>query len=65
MIYIKQHFLIFFSTIIVNCFSSSATCSYIVFRGLKATIGLRISKSAEKLGTDHADGGVRGYAIRD
>src|SRR6056300_543561 len=43
----------------------SFVCSYIVFRGLKATIGLRISKSAEKLGTDHAEVGVRAYAIRD
>jgi Amt family ammonium transporter len=32
---------------------------------LKATVGLRISKEAEKLGTDVAEIGVRAYAIRD
>jgi Amt family ammonium transporter len=35
------------------------------FRALKATIGLRISAQAEKLGTDVAEVGVRAYAIRD
>jgi len=50
---------------IVSVVIFSFVCSYIVFRGLKATIGLRISKSAEKLGTDHAEVGVRAYAIRD
>ena len=39
--------------------------SYIVFRVLKATIGLRISAQAEKLGTDVAEVGVKAYAIRD
>ena len=39
--------------------------SYFVFRTLKATIGLRISAQAEKLGTDVAEIGVRAYAIRD
>ena len=39
--------------------------SYIVFRALKETIGLRISAQAEKLGTDVAEIGVRAYAIRD
>ena len=39
--------------------------SYVIFRALKATIGLRISTSAEKLGTDVAEIGVRAYAIRD
>ena len=39
--------------------------SYVVFKIIKETIGLRISKSAEKLGTDHAEVGVRAYAIRD
>ena len=39
--------------------------SYVIFRTLKATIGLRISSSAEKLGTDVAEIGVRAYAIRD
>ena len=39
--------------------------SYIVFRSLKETIGLRISAQAEKLGTDVAEVGVKAYAIRD
>ncbi len=39
--------------------------SYVVFITLKATVGLRISKAAEKLGTDKAEIGVVAYAIRD
>ena len=39
--------------------------SYGVFLALKSTIGLRISKEAEKLGTDKAEIGVVAYAIRD
>ena len=39
--------------------------SYVVFRILKQTIGLRISKEAEKLGTDKAEVGVVAYSIRD
>ena len=39
--------------------------SYIVFKSLKASIGLRISAQAEKLGTDVAEVGVKAYAIRD
>ena len=39
--------------------------SYIVFRALKQSIGLRISAQAEKLGTDVAEVGVKAYAIRD
>jgi len=39
--------------------------SFIIFKTLKATVGLRISKEAEKLGTDVAEIGVRAYAIRD
>ncbi len=39
--------------------------SYIVFVALKSTIGLRISKAAEKLGTDKAEIGVVAYSIRD
>ena len=39
--------------------------SYIVFKALKKTIGLRISKEAEKLGTDKAEVGVIAYSIRD
>jgi Amt family ammonium transporter len=43
----------------------SFVLSYIVFRALKQTIGLRISAQAEKLGTDVAEVGVKAYAIRD
>ena len=43
----------------------SFVISYIVFRALKETIGLRISAQAEKLGTDVAEVGVKAYAIRD
>jgi len=39
--------------------------SYIVFKVMKQTIGLRISKEAEKLGTDKAEVGVIAYSIRD
>jgi Amt family ammonium transporter len=39
--------------------------SYIVFRLMKETTGLRISKAAEKLGTDKAEIGVMAYSIRD
>ena len=43
----------------------SFVLSYLVFRVLKQTIGLRISKEAEKLGTDKAEVGVVAYSIRD
>ena len=43
----------------------SFVLSYILFRTLKASIGLRISAQAEKLGTDVAEVGVKAYAIRD
>ena len=43
----------------------SFVLSYAVFRILKETIGLRISKSAERLGTDKAEVGVSAYSIRD
>ena len=39
--------------------------SLIVFQTMKATIGLRISKEAERLGTDKAEVGVVAYGIRD
>ena len=39
--------------------------SYAVFKVLKETLGLRISKEAEKLGTDKAEVGVVAYSIRD
>ncbi len=39
--------------------------SFIVFKIMKATIGIRISKEAEKLGTDKSEIGVIAYGIRD
>ncbi|MBD1138953.1 ammonium transporter [Pelagibacterales bacterium SAG-MED46] len=39
--------------------------SYIAFKIMHSTIGLRISSQAEKLGTDVAEVGVKAYAIRD
>ena len=39
--------------------------SYAMFTALKATVGLRISKAAEKQGTDKAEIGVTAYSIRD
>ena len=39
--------------------------SYTIFRLMKETTGLRISKAAEKLGTDKAEIGVAAYSIRD
>ena len=53
----------FVGTISVVAFSF--ILSYIVFVALKSTIGLRISKAAEKLGTDKAEIGVVAYSIRD
>ena len=41
------------------------TSSYIVLSIIKSTMGLRISKEAEKLGTDKAEVGVVAYSIRD
>ncbi len=43
----------------------SFVLSYAVFVALKVTIGLRVSKEAERLGTDKAEIGVQAYAIRD
>ena len=43
----------------------SFVLSFIVFKSLKETVGLRISKAAEKQGTDKAEVGVSAYAIRD
>ena len=43
----------------------SFVLSYAIFRILKETVGLRISKSAERLGTDKAEVGVSAYSIRD
>ncbi len=53
----------FVGTISVVLFSF--VLSYIVFAALKQTTGLRISKAAEKLGTDKAEIGVVAYSIRD
>ena len=53
-----------FTGVIAVCVFSFVL-SYIVFRALKETIGLRISAQAEKLGTDVAEVGVKAYAIRD
>ena len=53
----------FVGTLSVVAFSF--VLSYGVFLALKSTIGLRISKEAEKLGTDKAEIGVVAYAIRD
>ncbi len=53
----------FVGTISVVLFSF--VLSYAVFVALKATIGLRVSKEAERLGTDKAEIGVQAYAIRD
>ena len=39
--------------------------SFIVFLIMKNTVGLRISKEAERLGTDKAEVGVIAYGIRD
>ena len=43
----------------------SFVLSYLAFIAIKATVGLRISKEAEKLGTDKAEVGVTAYSIRD
>ena len=53
----------FVGTISVVLFSF--VLSYLVFVALKQTTGLRISKAAEKLGTDKAEIGVVAYSIRD
>jgi len=43
----------------------SFVLSYVLFTALKTTVGLRISKAAEKQGTDKAEIGVTAYSIRD
>ena len=53
-----------FTGVLAIC-SFSFILSFTIFKILKATVGLRISKEAEKLGTDVAEIGVRAYAIRD
>ena len=57
-----------FGTQFIGVFSVcvfSFVLSYAIFRILKETVGLRISKSAERLGTDKAEVGVSAYSIRD
>ena len=57
-----------FSTQLVGVISVCAfsfVLSYVAFSTMKSTIGLRISKAAEKLGTDKAEVGVTAYSIRD
>jgi Amt family ammonium transporter len=39
--------------------------SYIVWTIMKKTMGIRLSKEGEKLGTDVTETGVIAYAIRD
>jgi len=50
---------------VISVVAFSFVLSYGVFSALKATIGLRISKEAERLGTDKAEVGVVAYSIRD
>ena len=50
-----------FNQIVVGTLSVcvfSFVLSYLVFKALKATVGLRISKAAEKQGTDKSEIGV-------
>ncbi len=57
-----------FGTQFVGMFSVVAfsfVLSYLAFIAMKASVGLRISKEAEKLGTDKAEVGVTAYSIRD
>jgi len=50
---------------VISICTFSFVFSYVVFRTMKETTGLRISKAAEKLGTDKAEIGVAAYSIRD
>ncbi len=50
---------------VISVCAFSFILSYAVFSALKASIGLRISKEAERLGTDKAEVGVVAYSIRD
>ena len=50
---------------VISVVAFSFVLSYAAFSALKATIGLRISKEAERLGTDKAEVGVAAYSIRD
>ena len=50
---------------VISVVTFSFILSYVAFSAMKSTIGLRISKAAEKLGTDKAEIGVTAYSIRD
>jgi len=50
---------------VISVVAFSFILSYVAFSAMKSTIGLRISKAAEKLGTDKAEIGVTAYSIRD
>ena len=50
---------------VISVCTFSFIFSYTVFKAMKETTGLRISKAAEKLGTDKAEIGVAAYSIRD
>ncbi len=50
---------------VISVVAFSFILSYGVFSALKTTVGLRISKEAERLGTDKAEVGVVAYSIRD
>ena len=50
---------------VISVCAFSFILSYAVFSALKMSIGLRISKEAERLGTDKAEVGVVAYSIRD
>jgi len=50
---------------VISVVAFSFVLSYGVFSALKTTVGLRISKEAERLGTDKAEVGVVAYSIRD
>ena len=50
---------------VISVVAFSFILSYGVFSALKETVGLRISKEAERLGTDKAEVGVVAYSIRD
>jgi len=50
---------------VISVVAFSFVLSYGAFSALKATVGLRISREAERLGTDKAEVGVVAYSIRD
>ncbi len=50
---------------VISVVAFSFLLSYGFFSAVKATVGLRISREAERLGTDKAEVGVVAYSIRD